>query len=86
MREIGNIKSMISDKEKEERKKNIVTQKITGKKELKIIKEDPQRWTKFIIKTKIGLDCSIEHSRVSNRVIVIKLSSEEKKGSNEEQK
>ncbi|XP_020298178.1 golgin subfamily A member 6-like protein 22 [Pseudomyrmex gracilis] len=79
VREIYKIKSLISDKEKEDRKKNVVVKGIVEEKELKLIKEDPKRWAKFFFKSKLRLDCNVEQGRVSNKVIVIKLSSEEEK-------
>ncbi|XP_020298886.1 golgin subfamily A member 6-like protein 22 [Pseudomyrmex gracilis] len=79
VREIYKIKSLISDKEKEDRKKNVVVKGIVEERELKMIREDPKRWAKFFFKSKLRLDCNVEQGRVSNKVIVIKLSSEEEK-------
>ncbi|XP_020295824.1 golgin subfamily A member 6-like protein 22 [Pseudomyrmex gracilis] len=79
VREVHKIKSLISDKEKEDRKKNVVVKGIVEDKELELIKEDPKRWAKFFFKSKLRLDCNVVQGKVSDKVVVIKLSSDEEK-------
>lgn len=77
-REIRKLKNWISDKEKEKRRKNIVIKGIKDEKELKDIKENPKKLAVFFLKVKLEMDCKVEY-KVSNRVIIVKMSSEEEK-------
>lgn len=79
VREVGKLRNWISHKEKDERRNNIVIKGIKDAKELKQIKEDPKRWARFFLKTKLGLDSMVGWGRVSNQVIIVGLDSEEEK-------
>jgi len=78
-REVNKIKNWISDKEKEERKNNIV---IKGMKELYRVKDlvkDNKEWVKNFIKRKMNVDCNVVHSRINRNVIIARLGSVEEK-------
>lgn len=74
-REVGKIKKMVADKEREERKNNITIKGMTSKERERIEKEDIEKW----LKQKIDVECKVMSCRQSGTVTIAKIESEEKK-------
>jgi len=58
-REVNKIKSLISDKEKEERKNNIVIKGMKDLDRMKDIADDSKEWLKNFIKRKLNVECNV---------------------------
>jgi hypothetical protein len=73
MREVGKIKKLISDKEKEERKNNIAIKGMGYVGDIRLLKEKVQEF----LKEDLEIECKIESCRMSGKVIIAKLGDEE---------
>lgn len=78
-REVGRLKRWVTEKDREERRKNIVIKGIKMPKDLEGDKKGCEKWIEDLIKTKLGVDMKTERYRVSGTVIVVKLENEDKK-------
>lgn len=78
-REVGRLKRWVTEKDREERRKNIVIKGIKMPKDLEKDKKGCEKWIEDLIKTKLGVDMKTEGYRVSGTVIVVKLENEDKK-------
>lgn len=76
--EVGRLKRWVIEKDREERRKNIVIKGIKMPKDLEGDKKGCEKWIEDLIKTKLGVDMKTEGYRVSGTVIV-KLKNEDKK-------
>lgn len=74
-REVGKIKRMVVEKDKEERKGNITIKGMSTKEECKVGKAEIEK----MLKEKLGVECVIESCRLSGTVIIPKVNSMEKK-------
>lgn len=74
-RKVKYIRKWVVDKEKEERKCNIVIKDKTSWKE----GENGKEWVESFIKEKLGVQCKVTECRNSGFVIVAKIENEEKK-------
>lgn len=79
MREVGKLKKLLGDREKEKRRNNFVMKGISlenyndlKKKDLKEVQE----WVIKFLKDKVDIECNVEY-RWSGRVIIGRASSEE---------
>lgn len=82
-KEVHRLKRWVTEKDREERRKNIVIQGIKMPKELEGDKKGGEKWIEELIKTKLGVDMKTEGYRVSGTVVVVKLENEDKKKNNE---
>lgn len=78
-REVGRLKRWVTEKDREERRKNIVIKGIKMPKDLEGDKKSCEKWIEDLIKTKLGVDMKTEGYRVSGTVVVVKLENEDKK-------
>lgn len=78
-RDVGRLKRIIIEREKEERKNNIVIKGIGLTKEVEEGKKRREEWVKGFLTEKIGIECKVEYCRRSGTVIIVKLDSEETK-------
>lgn len=78
-REVGRLKRWVTEKDSEERRKNIMIKGIKMPKDLEGDKKGCEKWIEDLIKTKLGVDMKTEEYRVSGTVIVVKLENEDKK-------
>lgn len=78
-REIGRLKKWVTEKDKEERKNNIVIKGVKMPRELEGDRKGGEKWIEDLIKTKLGVDMKAISYRVSGTVVVVKLENEEKK-------
>jgi len=81
MREVEKIKKWVGDKEKEERRCNIVLRGIKKRIPGEVEKEwkKGKEWATNFIKDNIGVECNVVNCRESGNVVVIKLENEKKK-------
>lgn len=79
IREVGKLKRLVVEKEKQERKNNIVFKGIKLEKEDKIKKGEGKEWVEDFLRKNLDIDCKIESCRISGKVIIVKLGSEEEK-------
>jgi len=77
MKEIEKIKRWVGDKEREERKCNIVMRGIRIPKEAEKDWKRAREWAMELIREKIGVECKVISCRESGAVVVVKLESEE---------
>jgi hypothetical protein len=75
MREVGKIKKLISDREKEERKNNIAIKEMRYERDIRLLKEKVQEF----LKDNLEIECKIENCRMSGKMIIAKLGDEETK-------
>lgn len=73
-REVNIIKIWMEEKDKEDRHKNIVVKGLTWKEE-----GDRRKQVEEYIKKKLGVDCKLKKCKLSGKVIVANLASEEEK-------
>lgn len=78
-REVGRLKRWVTEKDREERKKNIVIKGIKIPKDIEGDRKGSEKWIEDWIKTKIGVDMKVEGYRVSGTVLVVKIESEDRK-------
>lgn len=77
--EVGKLRRLVMDKDKEERKNNIVIKGIEIPKEKTTQRDGNKVWAKEFLNESLGIECDIINCRESGKVIIVKLSSEEKK-------
>jgi len=75
MREVGRIKKLLNNKEKEERKNNIAIKEMRYDGDIRLLKEKVQEF----LKEKLEINCKIKNCRISGTVIIAKLRNEETK-------
>lgn len=69
----------MDEREKEERRNNIVLKSVRIEGEKKLIKGALKEWVKDFLKDKLGIVGNVEHCRLSGKVIIAKLGDEETK-------
>jgi len=78
-REVERIRRWVTEKDRDERRRNII---LKGIRLLKGIEKDRKReaeWVKRMIKEKVGVDINVLGCRESGTVLVVKLENEEEK-------
>jgi len=78
-REVDRLKKWVNDKEREERRNNVIVRGVRIPKEIEKDKKEMREWAMSLIKEKIGVDCKVIGCRESGTVLVIKLENEEMK-------
>lgn len=78
-REVVRLKRWVTEKDREERRKNIVIEGIKMPKELEGDKKSGEKWIEELIKIKLGVDMKTKGYRVSGTVVVVKLENEDNK-------
>lgn len=78
-RDVGRLKRLITEKDKEERKNNIAIKGIELPKEIGEDRKGRVEWAKRFLKEKIGIECNIEQCKKNGTVIIVKLDREETK-------
>jgi hypothetical protein len=78
-REVDKLKRWMTEKDREERRCNIVIRGIEAAKDMEKDKNRGCIWVQELIKDKIGVVCEVIDCRVSGRVIVAKVSNAEQK-------
>jgi len=76
---VGKIKKWVSEKERLDRKENIVLKGIKMPEDIEKEKDKWIEWVKELINRKLEIDCRINEVRKSGPVIIVKLESEEGK-------
>lgn len=77
--EVGKLKKWLIKKEREERRNNIVLKGVRMEGDERLIKGALKEWVSDFLKKNIGVDGKIEHCRLSGKVIIAKLGSEDVK-------
>jgi len=72
-REVDRLRKWVNDKEREERRNNVIVRGMRIPKEIEKDKKETRKWAKSLIKEKIGVDCKAIGCRESETVLVIKL-------------
>lgn len=72
-RDVGRLKRIITEREKEERKNNIVIEGIGLTNEVEKDKKRREEWAKGFLREKIGIECKVVYCRRSSTVIIVKL-------------
>lgn len=78
-KEVDKIKRWMSEKDKEERRCNIIIRGIEETKEMEGDKNKGCTWLREWFRDKLEVECKVEECRVSGKVIVVKLSNSEQK-------
>jgi len=78
-REVDKIRKMVTEKEREERRCNIVLRGVDIPEEMERERGRGKEWLKELIKNKVGVECEVREIRKSGPVIVAKIEGEEKK-------
>ncbi|XP_070163512.1 golgin subfamily A member 6-like protein 22 [Polyergus mexicanus] len=74
-KEIERLKRMVTEKERAERRNNIVIKGI----DVKELDKDRREWAKDFLKSRLGVACGIISVRISGPVIIVKIDKEEDK-------
>jgi len=78
-REVDKIRKWVNEKERSERKSNIVLRGVEMPSGIEKDKERGREWIQDLIKSKLGVECEINEVRKSGPVIVAKIKGEEGK-------
>jgi len=78
-REVERIKKWLTEKDREDRRKNIVLKEIRFPKEIGNDRKKASAWAESVIKEKLCIDTKVIGCRESGAVLMIRLASEEEK-------
>jgi len=78
-REVERIRRWVTEKNREERRRNIILKGIRLPKEAEKDKKREAEWVERLIRDKVGVDINVLGCRESGTVLVVKLESEEEK-------
>jgi len=78
-KEVEKVRKWVKEKEREERKGNIILREVTMPVEIEGERKKRQEWVKELIKNKVGVECDVGEVRKSGPVIVAKIINEEGK-------
>jgi len=79
VREVERIKRWVSEKDREERKRNVIMKGIGIPKEVGNDRKKCVDWVTDLLKDKLGLEIKVTGCRESGKVVVVKLEDEEEK-------
>jgi len=79
-REVGRIRRWVNEREREERRSNIIIRGIKMPEEVEGEGKKRQEWVKELIKSKVGVECEVGEVRRSGPVIVVKIIEKRGKG------
>jgi len=78
-REVDRIRRWVTEKDREERRRNIILKGIRPPKEIEKDRKKVSEWIEKLFREKMGVDINVQGCRESGTVIVAKLESEEEK-------
>jgi len=78
-REVDRIRRWVTEKDREERRKNIILKGIRMPKEVEKDRKRGMEWVERLIREKVEVDVNVVGCRESGTVLVVKLESEEEK-------
>jgi len=78
-REVDKIRKWVNEKERLERKENVVLRGVDMPNGIEKEKGRGREWIKELIKNKLGVECEVSEVKRSRPVIVAKIEGEEKK-------
>lgn len=77
--EVGKLKRLLTEKERDKGRNNIVLKEVRIEGDERLIKGALKEWVSDFLKKNLGVDGKIEHCRLNGKVIIAKLGSEEDK-------